>query len=476
MLDLLLVPAVEVLIGAALIWLGLRGVRRGKDPHCARCNYDLSATPAGRCPECGADVSAPRAIARGKRKRLPILCWVGGAVCAAGVGYVAVTQFPDLQSPDLYRWTSHARLLDDFKGQDLTLRNRALAEFERRAEEGRLSASQTVELVDACLRHQRSVQTHSDFFNRMAILALRAIREGKATPEQHDTFLRQGYSNMSFAYPAAVRVDEEFTLQVYGSPRLPPLGEGRVTGHFLWRAPGESVVEGRFESPLDPFSTPPFKTMIGSAGLAHWYMQLAMTMPSILPAGSADRPPVVIKSVMQGDIDVFGYTPRGMAIPKQSETWASEAQRNLGGWSVSVFPRDERKTLRMYLNGSLIPPFHGRFGWRVVVKMGGHEFEVGRVSLHPGQKREETNLHGLLENVERPSKLKSFDVRFLPDADAAGLAWLPDYWNGGLLLEGVPVAPFGAIEHVSCYVQVLSPEGEVDRGERRAVRLQLTTR
>lgn len=48
---------------------------------CASCGYDIAGAASARCPECGADLGAPRAIVRGRRLRwLPIAL---GALLAA---------------------------------------------------------------------------------------------------------------------------------------------------------------------------------------------------------------------------------------------------------------------------------------------------------------------------------------------------------------------------------------------------------
>lgn len=61
----------SLLIGAALLWLGIRGRRVGEHPTCRRCGFDLRGLPgaAERCPECGAGLAKKNAIARGRRRR-----------------------------------------------------------------------------------------------------------------------------------------------------------------------------------------------------------------------------------------------------------------------------------------------------------------------------------------------------------------------------------------------------------------------
>ena len=68
------------LAGAAIAWLGWRGRRVGDHPICRRCGFDLFGLPGGvtTCSECGADLSAPRAVRIGHRRRL-------GRMLAAGV-------------------------------------------------------------------------------------------------------------------------------------------------------------------------------------------------------------------------------------------------------------------------------------------------------------------------------------------------------------------------------------------------------
>ncbi|HEY7088568.1 MAG TPA: hypothetical protein VH518_10795, partial [Tepidisphaeraceae bacterium] len=60
-----------LIVGAALLGMGLRGSPVFTSPRCARCNYDLRAMnfmsgQIGSCPECGADLSAPRAVTFGR--------------------------------------------------------------------------------------------------------------------------------------------------------------------------------------------------------------------------------------------------------------------------------------------------------------------------------------------------------------------------------------------------------------------------
>lgn len=81
-----------------LLRLGLRARREPIPPACRRCGYDVSGRPAGVevCSECGADLSAPRAI-RTTRRRANWWLLIPAALASLilGVGLIGwVTSFP----------------------------------------------------------------------------------------------------------------------------------------------------------------------------------------------------------------------------------------------------------------------------------------------------------------------------------------------------------------------------------------------
>ena len=77
------------LLGLALLILGIRGRRTGTAPHCRACNFDVTGVTT-TCPECGRDLTKPRAAARGVRRRRPQVATTGAQQQTAGIAAAVV--------------------------------------------------------------------------------------------------------------------------------------------------------------------------------------------------------------------------------------------------------------------------------------------------------------------------------------------------------------------------------------------------
>ncbi len=156
-------------VGLALTAAGLRGRRTDDHPLCRQCRFNLtgrSDTVEPRCPECGADLTRPRATVVGHRQRRAGVL-AGGLVLlalsltAGGVaGYLRARQVDWLARAPLWYVIRQARAADpalaaqwDPLGSGGT-RPPALLELVARARGGRLSDRQWSAATHAALAYQ----------------------------------------------------------------------------------------------------------------------------------------------------------------------------------------------------------------------------------------------------------------------------------------------------------------------------------
>lgn len=92
-------------IGIILIVRGLRGVPDFSEPHCRKCNYDVRAldwTSEWRiCPECGSDLTRPKAVRFGQYRRRPKLIWSGVGLCLLPLVLVGLIVLQNIMG---WRW------------------------------------------------------------------------------------------------------------------------------------------------------------------------------------------------------------------------------------------------------------------------------------------------------------------------------------------------------------------------------------
>ncbi len=67
---LIALPILLAGVGCLLVWRGHVGTRRGDEPRCRRCDYDLRGQIEPRCPECGTPFSEAT-VRRGRYQRRP---------------------------------------------------------------------------------------------------------------------------------------------------------------------------------------------------------------------------------------------------------------------------------------------------------------------------------------------------------------------------------------------------------------------
>jgi len=144
-----------LLAGVVLAWRGWRGVAIDDHPLCRRCGYDLHGRPAGaadHCPECGADVSAPRARRIGHRRRRRSALVAGVLLLAVSIGVGAAVSIVALRGYDWNRIKPVWLLLQEARGPGGSAA--AVKEFVGRLTTNRLSQRQIDTVADAALAEQ----------------------------------------------------------------------------------------------------------------------------------------------------------------------------------------------------------------------------------------------------------------------------------------------------------------------------------
>lgn len=139
----ILLATVALLLGLALLILGLRGRRVGDHPHCTACGFDLFGLPpeSVRCPECGGDTRnmGARETGRHVRRSRPLL--VGVLLLLPSGAYLGVLATAMLGAFDLTPYKPIWWLASDATSPAAPLRQQAIKEIQTRLAANKLTAT-----------------------------------------------------------------------------------------------------------------------------------------------------------------------------------------------------------------------------------------------------------------------------------------------------------------------------------------------
>ena len=179
-------------VGATLLSWGLRGRRAGDHPHCRGCGFDLTGLPAssGRCPECGADLAGPGAVARGERRHEPVSVACGALLAATGAAGILISGENAASRIEWVRMEPTRWLLSSAASSaSVRDRDRASAELTRRLSAESLSGDQIAEAVGLALAAQGDRGRPWRWPSRNLLDGL--LAGGHLTADQIEIYLRQ---------------------------------------------------------------------------------------------------------------------------------------------------------------------------------------------------------------------------------------------------------------------------------------------
>jgi hypothetical protein len=188
---ILIVLAFIALLGAWVIYIGIRGKAIDDHPLCRRCGFDLTGKPDGStaCAECGTDLLAERAVRIGHRQRG--VRWITAGVLLLALA-LAATSLVAVERSQPDQWLKYAPvkwLLWSAQHSDPAAQSAAVKELYARATGGKLSASQMSCTIDVALGRQGNLAVPWDSACGNLIESARTGR--RLTDQQWETYARQ---------------------------------------------------------------------------------------------------------------------------------------------------------------------------------------------------------------------------------------------------------------------------------------------
>ncbi|MCC6679038.1 MAG: hypothetical protein IT436_18080 [Phycisphaerales bacterium] len=475
--------------GIAFMLAGRRGRRLNDHPICRACGFDLIGLPPptsqpARCPECGADLSARRAIGTGLRRRRPWLAAAGLVVAIIPSAVFGWAIYRQARAYDWNRAKPAAMLIWELRraesagnpGQGAArarpgVRDR-LDELIRRAERDRLSESHYEAL--APMARQRQADRSMPWDPRWGRLVERGFDAGKISEQEFNRYL-EGVIAGTFEVRPVVRAGRPVPARLSIEARAGPLSwvgfsgervsltvagrDQRDIGGRLLRTgatsegdgrgwPGAKYLGERFRPSLDVIDITSTGRM---AAREDWAPVLAPQEPGLYTITTKWRfsiqRPIVPKSSPSGEAArrrtfereftrTFTVMPAGeptvkLIAPPESD--GDEPGRKLEQGLREVF-RVQRFDPRM-LNG-VFRTDHAPcpYAFEVYAAMEGTEVRLGSLVPIPDDPFDELDTRQFLLDV--PAPLGGVEYILRPSIEAAELTVdLSEIWGGEIRIR-----------------------------------------
>jgi hypothetical protein len=268
--DTAALPAVVAMGSLVLLYVGLRGRPVNDHPICRRCGFDLVGRPADstRCPECGADLGARRAVRIGARQRRGRLVVTALLLLAPSLACVGFLTWAEVSGFLLVRHKPVWWLVNDARSGDPVLRDMAFGEMFRRLRAGDLAPGGVTQIVDRALLLQADRRV--SWLPQWGDFVEEAYRLGKVPAESWRQYVRQAPQSDLVApetfkrgdrawlelveQPTRVGNKGELVLRIHRKLTITDDAGGSVERDFGWVRSvvgGRSPLQGGWAAPLN---------------------------------------------------------------------------------------------------------------------------------------------------------------------------------------------------------------------------------
>ena len=444
-------PVLILLGGVALLRLGLRGRRIDDHPLCRKCGFDLTGRPEGsdKCAECGTDLTAPRAIRHGHRRRRPVILTLGLAIILLFAGVAAVVGWSRVRELDRYQIMPTWYVMREARSTSSGIPVGAWRELNRRLGMGSLSKDQIARATDAALAIQgdRSKPWHATIGDFVEA----ARKQGDVADPQWQRYARQAVLLTVTLRAQVRRGGDDLPMRIAaGGARV-----GGVNSGLSVQITDPTIARGELIKP-------PRHAGSGSVsfGLSSGGGGASSGMSFELDAPAADAAPLGPReAVVHAKVSVDDNRDNQPPVVEWQEdfkaTWelvAADAEtvkliedeshraaveqgttiKFLGTHGSGGSNRDEYLSLEMRFKDIPVPLAHA-----VVLRAAdGREWNMTTINLRGGRGEMGYHTGGLAKGLD----VTHVDVVFRPDAHAARhTVDVTEMWNHEFVVKNVPV-------------------------------------
>jgi hypothetical protein len=439
---ILFTSAVTAGVAAILFVYAWRGRRTDDHPICRKCRFDLFGLPetSTQCPECGTDLSRPRAVRIGNRevRRGPRTTALLLGCLAAPVWILAAVVW--FRGVDTIRYHPVWMLRNNARSADASVSDRAYTELLRRVRAGRLAAGDLAPIVNETLDLQ--ADANKNWRPLMGDLVEQAWLADLAGDEQWARYVRQVLETwIDFRFRDRISRDGQMLGHEFVALASPRAGSTkRLTPRMDIQVDVDWPNKSRSRASFTPgnqfrtssYGTMPaeFRTMALGPHTARATVKAHVTAAGAPPARTAD----VEFHVDRTWTLVEGPSAEPINDPSLEEAIrrcvrvgaANRFQRGVPEITITSPPCPVAWDIAITAPGASAPTTRRRF-----------ESLSRRISCDTG---ETANLVIPFISRDVPDDAEAVTVTLTPSATAAELTTrLNSYWNGTLVFKDVPI-------------------------------------